>query len=310
MNLTGLHHITAIATDPRRNMHLYTRVLGLRFVKKTVNFDDPTTYHLYYGDSVATPGSILTFFPWADVPPGRPGVGQAYATAYSVAADTLPFWQARLAAHGVTTAPLETRFNESVLGFTDPDGLILELVATDEPDARVAWTHPEIPQAHGLRGFHSVTLAVPAKGTASCDLLTGPMNHRVIAAAGHRTRLSPAPAAPGTYVDLLDDPALPTGRQGAGTVHHVAFRVTDDTDHAAAHAEARALGLNVSPIIDRNYFHSIDYREPAGVLFEIATDPPGFTVDESLESLGQTLRIPPQYEPHRTEIEAALPKLD
>lgn len=309
MELLGLHHVTAIATDARRNLAFYTNVLGLRLIKKTVNFDDPSSYHLYYGDHVGTPGSVLTFFTWAGLRRGRPGTGQAYATAFSVAADALLFWEQRLHAHGVALKPITTRFGENVLTFTDADGLILELVATSAPDPRTPWTHPEIAQAHGIRGFHSVTLALPeAKRTHG--LLTASMGYRQIATEGLRARLTVGDGAPGTFVDLLVDPTLPRGLHGGGTIHHVAFRTPDDTAQSVALDEVRALGLNASPVMDRKYFHSIYYREPEGILIEIATDAPGFAIDEPVDSLGGKLMLPPQYEPQRTEIEANLPELD
>lgn len=306
LHLLGIHHVTAIAGDPKRNVDFYTRVLGLRLVKQTVNFDDPSTYHLYYGDSVGTPGSILTFFPWAGLRRGRPGNGQVYATAFSVAADSLRFWEARLLAHHVAPVTSTTRFGESVLTFADPDGLILELVATAEPDARTAYPHAEIPSAFAIRGFHGVTIAViDAARTAS--LLNGAMAYRAAQATPGRTRYTVAAGGPGTYVDLLVDANLPRGLPGAGTIHHLAFRTPDDE----AQARATLVGLNyhVSPVMDRNYFHSIYYREPEGVLFEIATDNPGFAVDESVETLGTTLKLPAQYESQRAEIVATLPPL-
>lgn len=308
MNLLGLHHITAIAGEPRRNVDFYTRVLGLRLVKKTVNFDDPSTYHLYYGDSVGTPGSILTFFPWAGIAKGRPGTGQVYATSFSVPAGSLEFWFQRLKAAHVQINGADTRWGEEVLRFTDPDGLVLELIATAESDPRQPWTHPEILVEHGIRGFHAVTLAVN-HDAPTLALLTQAMGYRQIASEAGRTRLTTGEGGPGTYVDVLVDPSLPRGLQGAGTVHHVAFRTPDDDAQAADLAAVRSLGLHVSPVMDRNYFHSIYYREPAGILFEIATDPPGFAVDESVETLGEKLMLPAQYESRRAEIEATLPAL-
>ena len=308
MNLPGLHHITAIAADPRRNVAFYTGVLGLRLVKKTVNFDDPSTYHLYYGDSVGTPGSILTFFPWAGLARGRVGTGQASATAFSVASDALSFWEARLRAHGVAYEGPVTRFGDTVLIFEDPDGLRLELVATAADDPRTPWTHPEIPLGVAIRGFHSVTLAVTATARTA-RLLTEIMGYRAGSTEGGRTRFVTGDGRPGTAVDLLQDPSLKRGLQGAGTVHHVAFRTRDAESQAADRATLLEQGFHVSPVMDRNYFESIYYREPEGILFEIATDPPGFTVDETPEALGSGLRLPAQYERHRAQIEAALPAL-
>jgi len=307
--VTGLHHITAIASDPRQNLDFYTRALGLRFVKKSVNQDDPGTYHLYYGDYAASPGTILTFFPWAGLRRGRPGTGQAYATGFSVPAGSLPFWQERFTKLDVKQDKIESRFNDEVLPFADPDGLRLELVATGETDMRPAAPAKGVPAEFAIRGFHSSTLAV-TESTATAKVLTGSMGYKLVGPSGHRTRYTAGNGGPGTYVDLLSDPALPRGLNGAGTIHHVAFRVTDDASEVAAREILLKDGLHVSPVIDRAYFKSIYYREPAGVLFEIATDGPGFAIDEPLDQLGTILGLPPHLEPHRAEIEAALPKLN
>src|SRR5581483_10439961 len=279
-----------------------TRVLGLRFVKKSVNQDDPGTYHLYYGDYSGSPGTVLTFFPWEGLPRGRPGLGQAYATAFSIPAAALPFWQERLIRLKVEAAPVEPRFADQVLPFFDPDGLRLELVATAEADARVPALSQNVPAEHALRGFHSTTVAL-TDASATEALLAGPMGHRLVERAGHRGRYTVGPGGPGTYVDFLSDPALPRGLNGAGTIHHVAFRVPDEASQADALAQLQKRGLAVSPVIDRAYFKSIYYREPNGVLFEIATDTPGFAVDEPVETLGSLLSLPPRLEPHRPEIE-------
>ncbi len=307
--VSGLHHITAIASDPRQNLDFYTRALGLRFVKKSVNQDDPGTYHLYYGDYAASPGTILTFFPWAGLRRGRPGTGQAYATGFSVPAGSLPFWQARFKKLGVPDQPVEKRFADEVLPFTDPDGLRLELVATSEADGRPATPAKDVPAEFAIRGFHSSTLAL-ADSAATAQVLTGSMGYKLAGQSGHRTRYSAGHGGPGTYVDLLTDPVLPRGLSGAGTIHHVAFRVADDATEVAARDILLKDGLHVSPVIDRAYFKSIYYREPAGVLFEIATDGPGFAIDEPLDQLGTILGLPPHLELHRAEIEAALPKLN
>ncbi|HTZ21732.1 MAG TPA: ring-cleaving dioxygenase [Opitutaceae bacterium] len=308
MQILGLHHITAIASDPRRNLAFYTGVLGLRLVKRTVNFDDPRTYHFYYGDQVGTPGSILTFFPWTGLQRGRTGTGQASAIAFSVGPDALSFWEERLHAHGVATNARTTRFGEAVLTLADPDGLVLELVATRGRDERPPWPHPDIPLEHAIRGFHSVTLAV-RDATPTAHLLTATMGHKELHVEGHRVRYTVANGGPGTLVDLLDDPSLPSARQGTGTVHHVAFRTPDGDTQRVARLELLVLGYDVSPLLDRNYFQSIYYREPNRILLEIATDQPGFAVDEPVAALGTTLKLPALYEPHRAEIEAALPKL-
>lgn len=306
--VTGLHHVTAIASEPRKNLDFYTRALGMRFVKKSVNQDDPGTYHLYYGDYAASPGTILTFFPWAGLRRGRPGTGQAYATAFSVPAGSLPFWQERFRKLDVPHQAVEKRFADEVLPFTDPDGLRLELVTTSEADARPATPAKDVPAGFTIRGFHSSTLAL-ADAAATAQVLMGSMGYTLAGQSGHRARYSTGNRGPGTYVDLLTDPALPRGLNGAGTIHHVAFRVTDDATEIAAREILLKSGLHVSPVIDRAYFKSIYYREPAGVLFEIATDGPGFAIDEPLDRLGTILGLPPHLEPHRAEIEAALPKL-
>ena len=308
MTLGGLHHITAMASDPKRNLDFYTKVLGLRFVKKSVNQDDPGTYHLYYGDKLGSPGSALTFFPWPNLRRGRPGQGQAYATAFSVAAGAQAFWVERLKKFNVTTGPVETRFNDQVLPFEDPDGLKLELVFTAEADSRTPAPSAEVPAAHGIRGFHSTTLALQSPG-ATVALLTQIMGYRATGTVGERTRYTVGPGSPGSYVDVFTDGSVPRGLNGAGTVHHIAFRVADNAAHKAAHHLLQSRGVHVSPMIDRAYFKSIYYREPNGVLFEIATDQPGFTFDEPVETLGTVLGLPPRLEPHRAEIEAALPPL-
>ncbi|MSU25522.1 MAG: ring-cleaving dioxygenase [Opitutus sp.] len=329
MQLLGLHHITAMAADPSRNLAFYTRVLGLRFVKKSVNQDDPGTYHLYYGNHVGSPGTALTFFPQPSLRRGRPGHGQAYATAFSVPADALTFWQERLVRLKIDHLAAELRFNDQVLTVFDPDGLRLELVFTVETDSRPPAPSADVPAAHAIRGFHSSTIALAASKhlvapkadaggsdaaqlnpAATVALLTATMGYRLAAQAGHRSRYTVATGGPGAYVDILTDPGVPRGLDGAGTIHHVAFRVADDAAQCVAHTELTNIGAGVSPVIDRAYFKSIYYREPNGVLFEIATDQPGFTVDEPVETLGTRLSLPPRLEPHRAEIEAALPKLD
>jgi glyoxalase family protein len=289
-------------------MQFYTQVLGLRFVKKSVNQDDTGTYHLYYGNYTGAPGTALTFFPWAGLPRGRPGKGQSYATAFSVPAGSLAFWQEHLGRLKVPTFPVEIRFDDQVLPLLDHDGLRLELVATTEPDARPATPSTVIPAEHAIRGFHSSTLALH-EAAPTAAVLTGPMGYRLQATSGHRTRYTVATGGPGTYVDLLTDPALPRGLNGAGTIHHVAFRTPDDASQVTARRVLLDDSLQVSPVIDRAYFKSIYYREPGGVLFEIATDQPGFAIDEPVETLGSKLSLPPHLEPHRAEIEASLPKL-
>jgi len=307
--LLGLHHVTAITAEPRANRDFYTRVLGLRFVKKSVNQDDPGTYHLYYGDEVGSPGSALTFFAWRGLRPGRPGAAQAGATAFAVPPGALDFWRRRLANHGVTTFAENARFGQAVLPFADPDGLRLELIFADENEPRRPASHAEIPTAAAIRGFHSSTLVLAA-AEATADLLCSVLGYRLVGREEGRSRYATAWGRPGTCVDLLVDSRLPRGLEGTGSVHHVAFRVATDEDQAAIRARLARAGLTVSPVIDRAYFKSIYFREPGGILFEIATDRPGFAIDEPVSSLGTRLSLPPHLEPHRAAIEALLPPLD
>jgi glyoxalase family protein len=284
----------------------YSGVLGLRLVKLTVNFDDPETYHLYYGNGSGTPGTILTFFPWPGAPRGRHGTSQATVISFSVPADALPYWEERLKAHGTPVDGRKRRFGRDVLAFRDRDGLQLELVAGD--DSREPWTNGPVPAEWAIRGFYSVTLA-EAGYERTADLLTATLGFRHAGEHGNRFRFEAAGGGPGAIVDVECLPDLPPGRIAAGTVHHVAFRARDDAAQAAWREKIVATGLNVTPIIDRQYFHSVYFREPGGVLFEIATDPPGFAVDQPLSELGTRLMLPSWLEPMRSRIENSLPKL-
>lgn len=307
--IEGIHHVTAIASDAQANVDFYVGLLGLRLVKRTVNFDDPGTYHLYYGDEAGTPGSILTFFPWAHAVRGSRGVGQTSATAFSVPEGALGFWRDRLASHGVLAAePADRLDRESVLTLFDPDGLKLELIAHAGAEERAPWAGSGIPERYAIRGFHSVTLTEKALG-ATVALLGETMGFRSVASGGGRSRFEVGSGGAGAQVDLLENPSGGHGRVAAGSVHHVAFRVEDDAAQRAWLADLAERGLHVTPVQDRQYFHSIYYREPGGVLFELATDPPGFTFDEPLDALGSGLKLPPWLEAARPRIEAALPKL-
>jgi glyoxalase family protein len=304
---TGIHHITAIASDPRRNVDFYTRVLGLRLVKKTVNFDDPTTYHLYYADGAGSPGSVLTFFPHPHARPGRHGAGQAVEVSFAVPRAALSFWIERLHEKGVTFQNHEERFGEKILSFSDMDGLKLEIVATDASGG-APWEPDGVPRDAAIRGFHSVTLWEQAV-EPTARLLTDVFGFEAAEVDGSRHRFRAPGAGVGQIVDILHMPGAGRGGLGAGVNHHIAFRAGDDAHQADMRAALIAQGLDVTPMLDRNYFHSVYFREPGGVLFEIATDQPGFAVDEPLDSLGQRLMLPPQYESRRAEIEAALPPL-
>lgn len=314
--LEGIHHVTALAGGPQANLDFYGGVLGLRLVKKTVNFDDPATYHLYYGDELGRPGTLLTFFPWPLARRGQLGAGQATTTSFAVPEGSLGYWSERLRRHGASAGePRRRGEDEEVLRLADPDGLELELVA-HAGGAGVAaggegrpWEGGPVPAAHAIRGLFGVTLT-EWNADRTAEMLTGTLGFRLEAEAGERLRFVVGEAgAAGTRLDLLAQPAAARGRISAGTVHHVAWRVAGDDEQRAWHRELSERGLHVTPIMDRQYFHSIYFHEPGGVLFEIATDPPGFAIDESVAELGSALKLPPWLEPSRAEIESVLPPL-
>ncbi|GAA1393484.1 ring-cleaving dioxygenase [Pseudonocardia kongjuensis] len=301
----GLHHVTAVAGDPQRNVDFYVTVLGLRLVKRTVNFDAPQVYHLYYGDGGGNPATLLTFFPWPDVRPGRTGAGLTTATSFAVPPESLGWWQGRLAGLGVPVDGPVTRDDEEVLTLRDPDGLVVELVAAPG-DHRSGWDGSgHVPAEHAVRGLHAVTLSEADAEPTHRMLAELGMSHA--GDDGPRSRFrADGPAA--TAVDVLDG-VDGRGLQAGGTVHHIAFRVPDGETQQRWRDELVARGLEVTEILDRRYFTSIYFREPGGVLFELATDGPGFTVDEPLLELGRSLRLPPWLEPDRASIEANLPAL-
>jgi len=305
--LPGLHHVTAITAVPQENIDFYCGVLGLRLVKLTVNFDDPTSYHLYYGDELGSPGTIMTFFAWAGAPRGRVGPPQLTATSFAVPRDSLGFWKQRLQEHLVSAQSGARRFDEELLSFADPDGMRLEIVATADPGGHVPTGGPAPPE-HAIRGFHSVTLSEEGY-EKTAQLLSTEMGFRAEASEGNRFRYRATTGGLATAVDLLCAPDARRGGMGAGVVHHVAFRTPDEAQQVAWRRRIAELGYNVSPVMDRTYFHSIYFREPGGVLFEIATDPPGFTADEPEEKLGAGLLLPPWLEPRRRELEQAVPPI-
>jgi glyoxalase family protein len=307
--IAGLHHVTAIASDPQRTLDFYIGLLGLRLVKRTVNFDDPGTYHFYFGDARGTPGTILTFFPWPGARRGHRGVGQIQATAFVISPDSAGYWLDRFKEQHVTAEKTPTRFGEEVIRFTDPDGLLLELVASDSIAQVESWADSILPPEHSLRGFHSVSAALEGY-ERTANLLTESFGYRLVKESGNRFRFAaPSDAGPGRTVDLL---CMPDGRAGnvaAGSVHHIAFRAKDNAEQLQWREHLVELGYNVTPVIDRTYFHSIYFREPGGILLEIATEPPGFTLDEKLGELGMHLRLPPWMESARPEIEKILPPI-
>jgi catechol 2,3-dioxygenase-like lactoylglutathione lyase family enzyme len=303
--LSGFHHVTAIAGPPQPNVAFYTGVLGLRLVKRTVNFDDPGTYHLYYGDALGRPGTILTFFPWSNAVPGRVGAGMASATAFSVSAGSVDAWMEYFADRALDFDAPHERFGDAVLPFPDPDGLMLELVAHDGAEGLPA--PPEGPLGeHGLRGFHSVTLA-SGNPEATARVLTDVFGWNEQGEEDGRLRFRASDGGLGSVVDVV--PSDATGRGAAGTFHHVAFRTRDEQEQRAWQEVLLEAGLMVTEIRDRQYFRSIYFREPGGVLFELATDGPGFATDEPEDALGTALQLPPWLEKRRPTIEARLPDL-
>jgi glyoxalase family protein len=306
MDVSGIHHVTAIAGIPGRNLEFYTRTLVLRLVKKTVNFDDPTTYHLYYGDGDGTPGTIITFFPWAGARRGRVGAGQLSATSFSIPSDSLAYWKNRLSGAGVTVRETTGTFGEAALAFADPDGLPLELTGAD--DGRAGWEDGPVPAEHAIRGFHHVTL-LERDPEVTGQLLKETLGFRLAKDEGGRARFAAGDGTPGCLVDVLAAGSRERGLGGVGTVHHVAFRVPDEKSQLKLREEIAGRGYGVTPVLDRNYFRSVYFREPGGVLFEIATDPPGFTVDEPREHLGEELKLPPWLEPQRESLQNILAEL-
>ncbi|HYF38181.1 MAG TPA: ring-cleaving dioxygenase [Gemmatimonadales bacterium] len=304
----GIHHVTAIAGDPQRNLDFYAGVLGLRLVKLTVNFDDPGSYHLYYGDEVGRPGTILTFFPWPHGMRGRQGAGQITTIALAIPPGALGFWIERLISQGITYRGPTRRFDEQVLAFSDPDGLPLELVATAAALAQEPWSDGPVSPEQAIRGVHGATIW--EDGEAG----TGTFLNQVLgmASVGEDEGLSRYAAegsGPGLVVDLRRAGGFWRGTGGVGTVHHLAFRAAGDEEQLAKRSEIESRGFDITPVIDRQYFHSVYFREPGGVLFEIATDGPGFAIDEAVSELGSHLKLPPMYEPNRGRIELALPPL-
>ncbi|MBB4002022.1 ring-cleaving dioxygenase [Aurantimonas endophytica] len=309
MTTRGIHHVSIIAGTAARNVAFYTGVLGLRLVKKTVNFDDSGAYHLYYGDETGRPGSVITFFPWENVAPGRLGIGETQETAFRVPQGAIGYWTHRFVDKGVAHERLEKRFGETVLPFRDPDGTRLALVAVPGIEAEPAYADGGIPAENALRGLHSVSLLLEEVGPTGA-ILTDVLGFRQSASEGFLTRFDSG-ATLGGIVDIRAVGDFLKPRQGGGSVHHVAFRAADDAEEAAMVKRlAENHGITTTDQLDRNYFRSVYFREPGHVLFEIATDIPGFTVDEKLADLGSSLKLPAQFEPFRQRIEAALPAID
>ena len=306
--INGIHHITAIAGNAKRNFDFYTKVLGLRLVKKTVNFDDPQTYHLYYGDKEGTPGTILTFFPWENIQTGRRGARQATEIGYSVPESSFDFWLNRFEKHNVTYNKVAEKFGEPYLTFLDPDGLKLELIASKTPDTRLPWETDEVKAENATKGFHNVTITTN-KMQPTADILTDVFGYRLLEQHVNRFRFVTDNVDNAAIIDLVEVAGEVAGHVAGGSVHHVAFRVKNEETLMYYREKIAALGLHITDKIDRNYFYSLYFREPGGVLFELASDNPGFSVDEPVETLGEHLKLPAQYEEMRSSLETTLPKL-
>ena len=337
----GIHHITAIARNPQRNVDFYSGLLGLRLVKLTVNFDDPTTYHLYYGNSLGTPGTILTFFPWSEAPTGYRGTGQVTAISFLIPGGSMTYWIDRLKSNGISFVGPSERFGDEFVSFHDPDGLMLELISPSSIDSQAqlhlqqtdnnTWKESPISKEHAIRGFHSATLSEEGyERTAS--LLADTLGFKLIAKDNREDRFrfgivkknnsnqdvdasttqssSSSSSSIGSFVDIVCQPEISRGYVGIGTVHHIAWRATNDKHQLDLRKKiVKDAKLNPTPVIDRTYFHSIYFREPGGILFEIATDPPGFAIDERPEDLGKQLKLPQWLEPVRAKLEQLLPPI-
>jgi glyoxalase family protein len=305
--IKGLHHITAVSGPPKQNYDFYTQVLGLRFTKKTINFDDPGTYHLYYGNYEATPGSSITFFPWEGVPKGVPKTGEATIVSYAVPNDSIDFWRDHFKKHDVEIVDKVDRFGDQGIQVIDIEGMMIEVVESEG----VAPIKPKetdgIPNKSAIRGFYGTTLSLADIGRTA-ELLQE-FGWKKSDEVSNTTRFLSEPENHlGAVIDLKEEKL--SGRFGRGSVHHIAFRVPDDDTQLAWREKLKKLGFNPTPVQDRQYFRSVYFREPGGVLFEIATDTPGFTKDEELENLGTDLKLPPWYEKHREEIESKLVPLE
>jgi glyoxalase family protein len=301
----GIHHVTAIAEDPQENVDFYAGILGLRLVKKTVNFDDPGSYHLYYGDAAGNPGTIMTFFSWPGATRGRIGTGQVSATSFAVPQESLGYWVERLLQHGVRFEQPVRRLDETVLAIRDPDGLAVELVARPGTTGGEIWEESSVPSEYAIRGISGVTL-LERSAEVTMDLLENFLGFERVEEEDGRARYLTAGSG-GSFADVLVQPDGPAGQTAVGTVHHVAWRAPDEATQQDWREEIESRGFHVTPVLDRNYFRSIYFREPGGVLFEIATDPPGFAVDEDPDYLGENLKLPPWLEKDRERIEEILP---
>lgn len=307
--IKGLHHVTAMAGDPQENVNFYSGILGLRLVKKTINFDAPDVYHLYYGDETGNPGSIMTFFPFRNIQKGAHGIGQAATTTFSIPKKSIDYWVKRLDHFGINRKEPQQRFDEIVIYFEDYDGLGLELIGNDK-DERAPFSYGQIPLEHAIRGFYSIELWENTYEKTEA-LLVNKMDHTFVQEAGSRRRYSTsAEGKPGQIIDVLWDAQKRAGFGGSGTVHHIAFDTPSDADQLAVRERLMQAGMYPTQVLDRQYFHSIYFREPGGVLFEVATTPPGFLYDEDIHTLGSSLKLPPWEESRRAYIEKLLQPIE
>jgi glyoxalase family protein len=302
--ITGIHHVTALAGDPQKNIDFYCGILGVRLVKKTVNFDAPEVYHFYYGNETGEPGTILTFFPYKGIASGRHGKGMLNTTSFSVPFTSINYWMERLKKFAVNYKNIVERVeNETAIYFEDPDGLGLELIFNDA-DTRPGFSYGHIPLEYSIKGFYSVEIWEEGYERTAA-VLTEQMDHTLVAEKGNRFRFA-ATASPGNYIDILCSPESLRGLGGGGTVHHIAFATLNAQTQIEAREKIAKRMLNPTPVLDRQYFTSVYFREPGGVLFEIATSGPGFTIDERQEHLGEALKLPSWYETYRNQIEKAV----
>jgi glyoxalase family protein len=305
--ITGLHHITSISGSPRNNVRFYTEILGLKFVKKTINYDSPDTWHLYYGDGMGRPGTIITFFPFSGISRGKSGNRSVTSTIFSIDENALSFWMERLNTHHIEYKGPFKRFDENFIVFTDFDGLQIELVA-NETDTRIGTNTPGISEKNAIKGMYSVTLSY-ASAEPTLDLLTNVLQHSIVNEYEDRIRLFSGTNQPGHFLDIKIRPSATNQVAGIGTVHHLAFQTPDENTQKKIFTSLTKAGIHASRVMDRQYFKSIYFREPGGVLFEIATAGPGFLIDEKPEELGQSLKLPQWLENQRIKIESSLSPL-
>ena len=306
-NVPGIHHVTAITGDVQKCTDFYVGVLGLRFIKKSINQDVPDTYHIYFGDYLGTPGTAMTFFGWPSWPKRKTGSGQVTTVSFAVPKGSLDYWNSRLRKLGLAIKRTSRFGNEGIV-VSDPDGIELELVGDASDDRWVPWKDSPVDQDAAIRGFHSVTMTL-AESAGTIDFLVNTMGFRKAGGEGRRTRFETWRGGPHAILDVVESPEGPEGEESTGTVHHVAWRAADAAQQSEWRQVMVKAGRNVTPVIDRYYFRSIYFREPGGVLFEIATDGPGFTVDETAESLGSSLSLPPWFNVRRDRLDVTLPPI-